>query len=115
LFKGGCKNDPSNYRPISLLTTFSKILKIILSRRNQHVYDHYIIVIEQFSFRRQSSTKASYVLFNEILEALNKQKIVGGILSDLKKAFDSVDHDILSSKLQFYGIGGKFNCILFTR
>jgi hypothetical protein len=78
--KGGCENDPSNYRPISLLTSFSKIFeKIILSRLNQHIYDHNIIVSEQFRFRRQSSTtKASYVLFNEILEALNKQKIVGG-------------------------------------
>jgi hypothetical protein len=65
-FKGGRENDPSNYRPISLLTSFSKIFeKIILSRLNQHIYDYNIIVSEQFGFRRQSSTtKASYVLFN---------------------------------------------------
>jgi Notch-like protein len=64
-FKGGHKNDPSNYRPISLLTSFSKIFeKIILYtlRLNQHIYDHNIIVIEQFGFRCQSSTvKASYL------------------------------------------------------
>jgi hypothetical protein len=113
LFKGGCKNDHSNYRLIFLLTSFSKILeKIILSRLNQHVYDHNIIVSEQFGFRRQSSTtKASYVLFNETLEALNKQKIVSGIFCDLKKAFDSVNH-ILFSKLQFYGIDGKFHDLI---
>ena len=79
LFKDGCKNDPSNYRPISLLTSFSKIFeKIIWSRLNQHAYDNNILVNEQFGFRLQSSTtKASYVLYNEILEALNKKKIVG--------------------------------------
>ncbi|PNF20902.1 hypothetical protein B7P43_G11183 [Cryptotermes secundus] len=109
-YKGGCENDPSNYRPISLLTSFSKIFeKIVLSRLNQHIHDHNIIVNEQFGFRRQSSTaKASYVLLNEILEALNKQKVVGGVFCDLKKAFDSVNHEILLSKLQYYGIQGRF-------
>jgi hypothetical protein len=87
-FKDGCKNDPLNYRPISLLITFSKNSdKLILSRLNQHAADHNIFVSEQFGFRRQSSTnKASYILINEILEATNKQKIVGGNVYDLKKA-----------------------------
>jgi hypothetical protein len=44
----------------------------------------YIIADEQFGFRCQSSaTKASYILINDILEALNKQKIIGGIFCDL--------------------------------
>ena len=109
-FKDGYKNDPSNYRPISLLTSFSKVFeKIILTRLNQHINDYNIIANEQFGFRSQSSTTiASYVLINEILEALNKRKIVGGIFCDLKKAFDSVNHEILLKKLQFYGIRGKF-------
>jgi hypothetical protein len=55
LFKNGCKNDPSNYRPISVLTSFSKIVQnIILSRLNQHVYDHNIVVSKKFGFRSQS-------------------------------------------------------------
>jgi hypothetical protein len=73
------------------------------------------IVSEQFGFIRQSSTtKASYVLFNEILEALNKRKIVGGVFCDLKKAFDSVDHKILLNKLKFYGIRGKFHDLIIS-
>jgi Notch-like protein len=92
VFKVCCKNDPFNYRPIFLLTTFSKIFeKIILSRLNQHAADHNIFVSEQFGFRCHSSTnKASYVLINEILEAMNKQKIVGGMFCDLKRACDNV-------------------------
>jgi hypothetical protein len=53
-----------------------------------------------------------YGLLNEILEALNKQKIVGGIFCDLKKAFNSVNHEILLSKLQFHGIRGKFHDLI---
>jgi hypothetical protein len=105
-FKGGCENEPSNYRTIAFLISFSKILvKIYLSRLNQHTCDHNIIINEQFSFRHQSSTiKASCALFNEILEALNKQKIVDGVFCDLKKAFNTVSHEILLSDLQFYRI-----------
>jgi hypothetical protein len=56
---------------------------------NQHAADHNIFDSEQFGFRHQSSTnKASYVLINEILEAMNKQNI----FCDLKKAYDSVNH-----------------------
>jgi hypothetical protein len=110
-FKDGCENEPSNYRLISLLTSFSKIHEtVILSRLNQHICDYNIIASEQFGFKHQSSTtKGSYVLLSEILEALNKQKFVGGIFCDLKKAFDSVNHEILMSKLQFYRIQGKFH------
>jgi hypothetical protein len=61
------------------LTSFSKIFEqIILSRLYQHINEYHILAGEQFGFRQQSSTnKASYVLLKEILEALNKQKIVG--------------------------------------
>jgi hypothetical protein len=52
--KGGYENEPSNYRSISLLTSFSKILEIILSRLNQHICEHNITVREQFVFRHQS-------------------------------------------------------------
>jgi hypothetical protein len=48
----------------------------------------------------------------EILEALNKHKNVGGIFYDLKKAFDSVNHEIILSKLQFYWLRGKFHDLI---
>jgi hypothetical protein len=111
------KNDHSNYRLISLLTSFFKnnFKKIILFRLNQHILNHNILVSEQFGFRCQSSSiKASHALFNAILEALNKQNTVGGMFCDLKMAFDSVNHDILLRKLQFYGIGGKFQDLIVS-
>ena len=73
-----------------------------------HLNKFKIIAEEQFGFRTDSATdKAIYKLINETLSALNNKLAVGGIFFDLEKAFDSLNHDVLMSKLQFYGITGK--------
>jgi hypothetical protein len=98
----------SNYRPISLLTFFSKIFeKVIFTRIYKHLNDNNISVKEQFGFRQRSyAEKAIYELLNKILNALNNKTMMGGIFCDLEKAFDCINHDILLSKLKFYGITG---------
>jgi fructose-1,6-bisphosphatase/inositol monophosphatase family enzyme len=58
LFKKGDKKDMSNYRPMSLLTAFSKVIeKVIYARLYQHLINHNILMNEQFGFRAQSSTE----------------------------------------------------------
>jgi hypothetical protein len=113
-FKSHNKDEMDSYRPISILPSVSKIFeKLILHRLIQHLNDHHILANEQFGFRQNCSTdKALICLLNQILNALNTEKIVGGIFCNLKKAFDCVDHAILLSKLKFYGItGGMYDLI----
>ena len=55
---------------------------------------------------------AIFKLRNEILKALNNKTLVGSIFCDLEKAFNSVNHDILLSKLSYYGISGKVKLLL---
>ena len=53
------------------------------------------------------ANNATYILTNEILEALNNKLTVGGIFCDLEKAIECINHKILLSKLEFYGVKGK--------
>jgi retron-type reverse transcriptase len=65
--------------------------------------------ISKYGFRENYSTEtAIFNLLNNILQALNDKKLVGGIFCDLIKAFDSVNHELLLTKLDFYGVQGTF-------
>jgi len=89
----GDRLNIKNYRPISLLIPFSKILeKIIVKRIQEHVTQYQIVLNEQYGFRRGvSPDNAIYTLIQEILLAMNNKQIVGGIFCDLSKAFDCVN------------------------
>ena len=109
IFKKGNKTEMSAYRPVSLLTAFSKIFeKVIYNRLLQHTKENNITVRDQYGFLNNSSTElAIFKLTNQILLHINNKSSVCGIFCDLTMAFDIVNHDILISKLEYYGITGR--------
>jgi len=108
IFKGGDKLLPDNYRPISLLPNFSKIFEKVMSNRlTSFLETNKLLCEQQFGFRKSHSTLHPLVHFlNKISEAKNKNKYTIAIFCDLRKAFDTVDHQILLKKLFNLGVRG---------
>lgn len=108
LFKKGSSNQINNYRPVSLLTIFSKIYeKVMYKRLYSFVESYNIISDEQNGFRKNKSTSlAAFNLVKNVTDALDRKNPVSVIFMDMSKAFDFVCHDRLLQKLQMYGIRG---------
>ena len=108
IHKAGDRTNCDNYRPITLVNTFSKILeKIVYNKLISHLESNQLIHKHQYGFQRQRSTEHALLhVLNTISTALNENKYCIGIFLDLKKAFDTVPHDILLKKLQKLGITG---------
>jgi hypothetical protein len=108
IHKSGSKNSPENYRPISGIPIFMKILEnVVLIRLNKYIENNKILSNSQYGFRKGFSTnKALFNFIDEVNNAVDSDKKTIGIYVDLAKAFDVVCHEILIDKLSQYGVGG---------
>lgn len=108
LFKSGDKDSYNNYRPVSLLSQFSKVLeKLFVNRFDSFIEKHQLISDCQHGFRHNRSTASALMsVIEDISEATQNKNYTIGVFIDLKKAFDTLDHSILSSKLHTYGVRG---------
>ena len=106
IHKGGSTQDINNYRPISLLSIFDKIIeKLIHKRLYNFLESQNILYSNQFGFRKNNSTTNALIQITEMIkESIDNGKYGCGIFIDLRKAFDTVNHEILLMKLEHYGI-----------
>ena len=97
-----------NYRPISLLPVLSKVLeKIVYTRLSSHMEKNDILYSKQYGFRPKMGTEDAIAnLIGEIIEGQDNNLSVIGVFIDLKKAFDTVSHEIILKKLERMGIRG---------
>jgi hypothetical protein len=100
IFKAKENNLFENYRPISVLTCFSKLLEKLMHKRLiNYVEKHRILSEHQFGFRKNRSTEHAILeLTDKISKAIDEGKYTVGIFLDLSKAFDTVNHEILIKK-----------------
>ena len=119
LHKKGNRNLVENYRPISILNVISKVLeKAIYIQFEKYLKDNNLLYCYQSGFRKNHSTDTCLINLMDYLHTnISEGKYIGMVLLDLQKAFDTVDHDILCTKLKHMGVGciGWFESYLKNR
>ena len=121
IFKDGATDDKSNYRPISVLPVISRLFeKLIFDQLYDYLNRNQLIFLLQSAFRKLHSVLTCLLKStNDWYLNIDKGRYTAAVFIDLKKAFDTVDHEILLNKLNYYGVRGKelswFRSYLFNR
>ena len=111
LHKKGCRESVENYRPLALLSVFSKIIEKAFLNKLIHFLEKFSLLKDcQHGFRKGRSTTTAMLNFmNYLSHSLENRKSTIGVFYDFTKAFDMIPHKILLTKLSQYGITGIAN------
>ncbi|XP_065056335.1 uncharacterized protein LOC135684631 [Rhopilema esculentum] len=106
IFKDGDRTEKSNNRPISVLPVISKLFeKLVFNQLYQYLKENGLFTSDQAGFLRLHSTQTCLLkISDEWYNGLDLGKLVGLVFIGLKKAFDTVDHDVICKKLELYGV-----------
>ena len=111
LYKSGDKESFNNYRPISLLSTLSKVFERTIHTRIVNFFNIFDLwYSKQYEFRRSRNCVDAIIDLMEKISLVKKQ--CDAVFLDMTKAFDMVDTTILLKKLHHYGIRGQFLSLL---
>ena len=108
LYKAGDPHNIENYRSISILAAFSKILeKIVTVQVVEYFMNNNLFSSKQYAYRKGVSTSDAVLdIVNSLYDAFDVGETAVGVFLDLAKAFDSLNREILFRKLEYYGTGG---------
>lgn len=106
VFKKGDRQDMINYRGITSLCSSSKLLELIVNESLLHNFKSYISTKQHGFFPRRSVTSNLVEFTSFVLRKMDQGTQVDAVYTDLKAAFDCLNHDILIAKLRKLGIGG---------